>query len=94
MGSLKKIPKKTTDIAYRIIDGEAVIISLQQLGTGEIIKVLNVTGTKIWELIDGKKSVSDIVKRLTRAYDGLSKTLEADIIAFLNELHTNKFIYF
>ncbi len=94
MDILSKIPKKSPDIASRIIDEEAIIISLGQSGSGETIEVLNFTGTKIWELIDGKKSVSEIVRRLTETHDEPGKIVEADVVGFFNKLLTSKFVYF
>jgi len=52
MKDLDKIPQKNTELAWRIIDNEAVIIPLdEQTSDSERVNFLNETGTRIWELI-------------------------------------------
>jgi len=50
------------------------------------IYTLNEVGTKIWELIDGKNSVSKIVEAVHNAYEVTPEEAEKDTIDFLNTL--------
>lgn len=64
MDILNKISEKNKNLAWRIIDGEAVILPLEnQPQDGEKLAIFKEIATRIWELIDGKKSVKDIIKK-------------------------------
>jgi len=57
-----------------IIQGTHVIYSIEQ------------TGREIYESIDGKRSVKDIIKLLSDKYNISEKEASEDVLAFLNEL--------
>jgi hypothetical protein len=90
---LNKIPKKNTELAWRRIDGETVIIPLDdQTPESEKIDFLNETGTRIWELIDGKNTVKDIVKKILEEYDIDEKEAEKEVISFIEKLNEKNLI--
>ena len=87
MNWLNKIPKKKNDLAWRIIDGEAVVIPLDnQPVDGESLDIFNATATRIWEFIDGNNSVSDIIKKIVNEYGIEYEKAEAQIKDFLGSL--------
>lgn len=95
MNWLNKIPKKKNSLAYRIIDEEAVIIPLEnQPKEGEQIDIFNLTGTSIWELIDGKNSVKDIAIKITAEYDIEYEKAQSQVKGFLSKLEQKKLIDF
>jgi len=51
--------------ASRVFSGEAVIIT----PADNVIRMLNPTGSRIWELADGTRTVAQIVETLTAEYD-------------------------
>ena len=70
MDWLNKIFTKNKNLAWRIIDKETVIIALgNQSEKGEKLNIFNETATMIWELIDGKNSVKDIIRNIVDEYD-------------------------
>ena len=84
---LDKIPQKNTELAWRIIDNETVIIPLdEQTSDSEKINFLNETGTRIWELIDGKNSIKDIVVRIVKEYEIEEKEAEKEVVSFIKKL--------
>jgi len=87
---------KKKNLAWRVIDGDAIVISLddQPDKGGEKIKVFNETATNIWELINGKNSISSMVKKITCEYDIESNHAEASVNAFLKSLLQKKLIEF
>jgi hypothetical protein len=93
--NLNKIPVKKSDLAWRIIDGEAVIIALdQQTEDTEKINFLNETGTRIWELMDGRNSVSEIIEHICLEYEIEREEAEKEVMSFIKELKRKGLITF
>ncbi len=88
MSILEKKPRKNEKYPYRIIDGQALIIDPNT----NIIKLLNEVGTKIWELIDGKKTGAEILNKIIAEYDVSPEVARNDLIKFCQELMTIGFI--
>lgn len=84
---LRTIPKKKKNVAWRVIEGEAVLIPAErQTIDRESLEVCNQTGTAIWEAIDGKSTVAEIIKRIIDDYEVNFKEAESDITSFLGWL--------
>lgn len=89
MISLDKIPVPVSGVVGRVLENkdpgktEAVIV-LPDKGQ---VKVLNEVGTRIWSLIDGKRSVSDIIGIIVKEYEVDYKIAETDVISFLKDLN-------
>ena len=77
-----KWPKRSEDIASRMIDGEAVIV-IPQKG---VVTVLNETGAGIWQLLDGRNSVEDIINIISSEFDVSRDQAEKDTLDFIEEL--------
>lgn len=70
MKDLNKIPKSNEDLAWRRIDREVVILQFDGApDEKEKILILNETAAMIWELIDGKNEVKDIIGKLLSEYE-------------------------
>lgn len=50
------------------------------------VYTLNETGAFIWEQIDGKKSVEDIITMLTEEYDIDKQKAESDVFTFIDDM--------
>lgn len=79
------IPKRNPDAAFRVIDGEAIVVLPER---GEV-KVLNVVGSRIWELMDGESTVDQISKKICKEYEVNEKEALTDISDFLAQLNNN-----
>ena len=77
-----KWPKKSEDTASRIIDGEAVIVTPRK----GLVTVLNETGSGIWQLLDGRNSVEDIINIISSKFDVSREEAEKDTLDFIKEL--------
>jgi hypothetical protein len=84
----EKYPVLHPQVAARIIDGEAVIV-LPESGQ---VNVLNEVGSRIWELIDGTRSVGEITEIIVAEYDVTAEQAERDISDFIQELVDNKML--
>lgn len=69
-------------LAWRIVDGEAVIISPQE----RALHNLNEAGTEIWKLADGSRTLAQIAQELTLIYDVTFEEAVQDVLAFVQEL--------
>ena len=56
------------------------------MGDLSSIYTLNEIGTKIWELVDGTKSVEQIVEAIRNAYEVTPEEAEKDAFEFLDAL--------
>jgi hypothetical protein len=50
------------------------------------VQILNPVGTRVWSLIDGERTVSQIIEALTGEYDVDEGHLERDVREFVDSL--------
>lgn len=86
----QKIPIKSPDTAHQIIEGEAVIITPGQM----MVHVLNVVGSKIWDLADGERNIEDIAKILAEEFDVSYETALKDAVEFTGDLTQKEIMFF
>ncbi|MDI6723990.1 MAG: PqqD family protein [Methanobacterium sp.] len=75
-------------IAYRIIDGEAVIVDLKE----SKLNVLNPVATFILEHIDGQTQVKEIIEMISEEFDVDYGTAKKDCIDFISKLKDEKIV--
>jgi hypothetical protein len=81
-------PKRALETTYEVVDDQAVIVDARR---AELI-TLNPVGTLVWERLDGRADASAIAAELERSgrfTEVPLETLEADIVAFIEELAGN-----
>jgi hypothetical protein len=76
------------DAASRDYDGEAFIVVP---GLGEY-NILNPIGTRVWDLIDGRRGFDDIVRVISEEYDVPADVAEADVRSFVEDLRKHKML--
>ena len=80
-------PAKTGNFVTRRILAETVIVPVRGgVGNLDAIFTLNEVGGRIWELLDGRRSVRQIADALRREYDVSSEEAERDLLEFLASL--------
>jgi len=79
---IQKGISKAKNIAYREIGGVVYIIT----PSSQEIHQLNDTGVLVWNEINGKKGIKEIVATVARKYDKTPKEIEKDVIEFLNTM--------
>lgn len=85
---IKPIPNPA--VISRIIDHEAVLV----LPTKGKVKVLNEVGARIWSLIDGMRTVGEIVTMVQSEYAVSAQDAQEDTCAFLSQLANREIITF
>ena len=82
MFTIKSCPLPKPDIVGRNVDNESVLVLPQQ---GQV-KVLNQVGARIWELLNGKRTVKEIATILSQEYAVSQAAAEKDTLEFVNDL--------
>ena len=77
-----KYVQKSEKTASRIIDGQAVVMTLED----NTLHTLNDTGSKIWELCDGQRTIEDIAGIIHDGYMIDYKEGRKHCEAFVQEL--------
>lgn len=73
---------KSPTTAWRLIEGEAVILSLET----KVLRGLNPVGSRVWELIDGQRSVEEIITAIVQEFDVTPQPAAEDVRGFVREL--------
>jgi len=84
----------TEGVAAREIDGELIIIPITS-GIADLedeIFRLNEIGQVIWNKLDGNRSLSDVARELTSAFEVSLEKAEKDVIGFVEKLLKKKII--
>ena len=85
--SMDAVPKRSENIVFRKIEDEYILVPMVASAADvESIFNLNETGAAVWERIDGKKNLKDIVAEIQAEYEADGKQLENDVMAFVNEM--------
>jgi methyltransferase-like protein len=87
MTGLKSIPSHSTAIVTRKTGNEYVLVPVtNNIADMNSVFTLNETGAFIWEQIDGKRSVEEIIRVLSTNYDIDSGTAEIDVFTFIENM--------
>jgi hypothetical protein len=81
-------PKKHPHAAARVYNGEAFIV-LPHEGK---YKILNDCGSRVWELMDGSRTIGDIAHLIEEEYKVTLDKALADVIEFVNDLREHKML--
>ncbi len=82
MEEKERVYHRTQETPWNSIDDEAVVLNLEN---GHYY-VLNETGRRIWELLDGKLSLEQIASLLCEEYEVEQSKSLADVIKLIKEL--------
>ena len=81
--SLDTTPAKNTDqVIERVVEGEALLI---HLSSGDYFSLDNV-GTRVWENIDGTRTIQDLAELILMEYDVDRNQVVADVLRLAEKL--------
>lgn len=87
MTDLKSILSHSENIVTRKTGNEYVLVPVtSNIADMNSVFTLNETGAFIWENIDGKKRVEEIISALEEEYEIDRKTAEEDVFQFIENL--------
>ena len=76
------------DVVARNIEGELIIVPLVA-GIGDLedeLFTLNETGKAIWDRLDGRKKLKDVLAELSAEFEAPAGEIEKDLIGLVEEL--------
>jgi hypothetical protein len=79
---LTDIVARTPGVVSRMVDGEAVLVDPKK----GMVRVLNPAGARIWEMIDGRRMVTELAADIAAEYGIEASRAEADTITFCEDL--------
>ena len=78
---------KEKDLVTRDVAGETIIVPVRNnVGDLDSIYTLNAVGSTIWELIDGRNSITRIAEAVHNAYEVTPEEAEKDTLDFIKTL--------
>ena len=81
--SLDTAPAKNSDqVIERVVEGEALLI---HLSSGDYFSLDDV-GTRVWENIDGTRTIQDLAELLLVEYDADRDQVVADVLRLAEQL--------
>lgn len=85
--------KKSPDMVSRQIDDEAMLIPIYRTSEeANYIYTLNKVALKIWDLIDGKRTLKDIKKVILKNFDTTEEEADKKLQVLLEDLSKIKAI--
>ena len=93
MNLSKTLPLRKNGIIYRTLGEETLLIfGDDKIKDKEVIMILNSTGTEIWNLIDGKKTVKEIIEILLDRFAVEREMAEREVMVFLTQMMSKELI--
>jgi hypothetical protein len=86
---LESICMISEDLITREVEKEIIIIPLTGTFSNnrDDLFTLNETGKAIWEKVDGKRSLADVLQLISEEFEGETSELEEDVLGFSRELY-------
>ena len=84
----------SSDVVVRKVENEMIIIPFAS-GADDAENepyFLNTTGQVIWQRLDGRRSLKDIVKDLAAEFNAPVKVIKKDVIVFMENLLMRKML--
>lgn len=87
MPSLKSIVSQSTLIVTRKTGNEYVLVPItNNIADMNSVYTLNETGAFIWEKINGKRDLEEIIALLINEYDIDRESAESDVFSFIENM--------
>lgn len=91
---LERIFTHSEDIVAREIDGEFIIVPISA-GTSDLedeLFSLNETGQAIYNLVDGTKTIAQVIEIMVSEYEAAPGEIEQDVVQLVDELVRRKIV--
>lgn len=88
MLSMNACLSKNKKLPWRIIEDEAILVDVDE---GEVVH-LNPVGAEIWNVLDGKKTVSEIINYIYNTFEVKKEIAKKDTLEFLEKLLKKKIV--
>lgn len=91
---LNSIYKPSEDVVARDVQGEFIIIPITS-GIGDLedeIFTLNETGRVVWDSLDGKKTLQNVIENLESEFEAAEGEIGKDVLGISAELFRRKML--
>ncbi len=91
---LNQVYAPSDDVVAREIEGELIIVPLVA-GIGDMedeLFTLNDTGKAIWDLLDGRRNLSEVTALLTDNFELFANEIEQDVFGLVEELKKRRML--
>lgn len=87
MAGLKSVLSRSDTVVTRKTGNEYVLVPItDNIADMNRVYTLNETGAFIWEQIDGKRNIDEIIAALTAEYDIDKQNAESDVVTFVDNM--------
>lgn len=87
MANSTSVFERSSSLVTRELGGEKIIVPVRgRVGDLNSIYTLNGMANEIWEMLDGKRSVEDIIRKISEEFEVDRETLTADVMRIVDEL--------
>jgi hypothetical protein len=86
--TLGTVPLKKNELLSKNIDEKAVILNMKN----GFYYTTNHVGAYIWDICNGKNSVSDIIKMVKNEFEGNPEDIEKDIFELIDDMMDEKLL--
>ncbi len=85
---------RSDDVIARVIDNQVLIIPLTagMVDADDSLYSLTPTAQDIWNLLDGERTLLDVINILSGKYKGDAGTVQEDVLGFITEMVNEKLI--
>jgi hypothetical protein len=86
-GGKKGVLRKNPDMVSRMIDDETILLPIYKSSDQiNCIYNLNKVASRVWELIDGKKTLPEIKEKLLKEFDATPREIDQEMQKLLKDL--------
>ena len=80
--------EKNPLVASRVIDGKVILVPIRQPGREikRVYRLQDPVASSVWQLIDGRRTIRQIRKRVCEEFDTEAQRAEKDLLEFLEHL--------
>lgn len=92
--TLSSIVVRSEDVVSRLIDNQVLIIPLTtgMANADDALYTLSPTAQDIWDLLDGERTLLEVIEILSAKYNGDNERLQEDVLGFLDEMVSEKLV--
>jgi hypothetical protein len=84
---LSKVYHHNPTIVSRVIAGQAILVPIRKnMGDMDNIYTLNETAARVWELMDGQRTLGEVHQQIVAEFNVDPQRAEQDIIGIVDEL--------
>jgi hypothetical protein len=84
---------KSDNLVMRSVGGETILVPVRSnVGDLDSVFTLNAVAARIWTLLDGKRSVDEVIDELSSEYDAAPDVIRADAVELLAALEEGKLV--